>query len=629
MALTIASNVLALSASLQAGKASNAVGDTIRRLSSGLRINSARDDAAGLAIASRMRVQVSGLNQARRNAGDGQSMLESASGALDSLSARLQRIRDLSVQGLNGTLSLTDTDAVQAEINANLKEIDRLTQQSTFNGLRLLDGSAGMVNLQVGANDSDKLSVNLGGSGFGVNALGLKDFTIAGLPGTVSGLSVLQGRSTNVMIDSPTTTVHWPAGSASPNLVRDANGTFYVQDVDGAGKPTYQQVGYRPTTDTVTGLSDVALYPSGSPVFLSPAAVASRAIGVPSLLDDTNAPIAGASLVQADDGRYFIRKAGSYYQASLGFGTSGTVTAKAADMTSPLTAADFSTLPATVTQTPPVDPATDTVAFQDASGVSLSASASRLLQRNNGTYVIEVDAGGGNFRYYDAALTMSDDGTTRTMTARAVSTTYQTFTDLPSVSGDSTVTIDPAKVSVNYTDRNGVTYGNVLGLDASGNYVFNLPQSAKTGTLVTAQDGSQYIRTVNGSEDVLIFYPLTFTALTDASTNKTVLNVVEAGEGIRLKQPLDPLATLDRALAAVDAQRSLLGAAQNRLDSITNAQQTTATNLDTARSRIEDADYAVEVSKMTASQIVSQAATAMLAQANQQSQAVLSLLGRN
>jgi flagellin len=168
----------------------------------------------------------------------------------------------------------------------------------------------------------------------------------------------------------------------------------------------------------------------------------------------------------------------------------------------------------------------------------------------------------------------------------------------------------------------------VLGLDASGNYVFNLPQSAKTGTLVTAQDGSQYIRTVNGSEDVLIFYPLTFTALTDV-TNTTVLNVVEAGEGIRLKQPLDPLATLDRALAAVDAQRSLLGAAQNRLDSITNAQQTTATNLDTARSRIEDADYAAEVSKMTASQIVSQAATAMLAQANQQSQSVLSLLGRN
>lgn len=224
MALTIASNVLALSASLQAGKAGNAVGDTIRRLSSGLRINSARDDAAGLAIASRMRVQVSGLNQARRNAGDGQSMLETASGALDSLSARLQRIRDLSVQGLNGTLSLTDTDAVQAEINANLKEIDRLTQQSTFNGLRLLDGSAGMVNLQVGANDSDKLSVNLGGSGFGVNALGLKDFTIAGLPGTVSSLSVLQGRSTKVMIDSPTTTVHWPAGSTSPNLVRDVSG---------------------------------------------------------------------------------------------------------------------------------------------------------------------------------------------------------------------------------------------------------------------------------------------------------------------------------------------------------------------------------------------------------------------
>ena len=285
MGLVIATNVLALSGSLLGRRASSAIEDSVRRLSSGLRVNSARDDAADQAISNRMRAQINGLNQARRNTGDGLSMLETTSGALDSLNARLQRVRELSVQGLNGTLSLPDSDAIQAEINANLKEIDRLEQQSTFNGMRLLDGSAGTVNLQVGTNDSDTLSVNLGGSGFGVIALGLKDFTIAGIPGSATTLSVLPGRSTNVMIDSPTTTVHWPAGSTNPNLVRDAGGLIYVQDVDGAGRSTYQAVGYRPTTDTATGLSDVGLNPSGPPVFHSAAPIGPRAIGTPSLVE--------------------------------------------------------------------------------------------------------------------------------------------------------------------------------------------------------------------------------------------------------------------------------------------------------------------------------------------------------
>ncbi|KAI3591066.1 Flagellin protein FlaA [Cupriavidus sp. U2] len=172
MTLIIATNVLALNAAANARWANSALADSIRRLSSGLRVNSARDDAAGLSIANRMWGQITAANQARRNAGDGISMLETASGALDSLNGRLQRVRELSVQGLNGTLSLADTDAIQEEINSNLKEIDRLTRQTAFNGRRLLDGSAGTVNLQVGANDAEELSVNLGGAGFGGRHLG-------------------------------------------------------------------------------------------------------------------------------------------------------------------------------------------------------------------------------------------------------------------------------------------------------------------------------------------------------------------------------------------------------------------------------------------------------------------------
>lgn len=631
MGFVIATNTLALGASLQARKADNAVGESIRRLSSGLRINSARDDAAGQAIANRMRAQAAGLDQARRNAGDGLSMLETAGGALDALNARLQRVRQLSVQGLSGTLNQVDTDAIQAEINANLKEINRLGQQSSFNGLQLLDGSAGKVGLQVGAKDGDQLAVNLGGTGFGVEALGLKDFTIAGIPGTVTGFKVLAGQSTNVQVDSPSTTVGYPPGSTSPNLVRDASGQIFVQDVDGGGRPLYQAVGYHPYTDTATGLSNVVLNAvSGGPVFHGVSTVSQRAIGTPSLRDDTGWPMGpGAALVQADDGRYFISSGGSYFQASLRFGESGTVIAQAGNMTTWLTGADFTTPPAAVTQTPAIDLATDSVAFEDSSGGAVNPSAARLLQRGNGTYVMEVDTGGGNYRYYDATLAMTDDGTLRTLTVQANSTAYQSFTDLPTLSGDSTVTMDPRNVTVNYTDLAGHTYGDVLGLDASGNYVLNLPQANKTATLVTAQDGTQYIRTDNGSEGVLIYYPLAFSALTDAGADHTVINLFEAGAGVRLKQPPDPLATLDRAIAAVDARRSELGAAQNRLESVINTQQTTAANLTAARSRIEDADYAVEASKMTTSQIVSQAAMAMVAQANQQPQAVMALLRQN
>lgn len=297
----------------------------------------------------------------------------------------------------------------------------------------------------------------------------------AGISDTVLGITTLVGRSTNVQVDSATTTVHWPAGSTSPNIVRDASGHIYVQDVDGSGRPTFQEVGYLPRTDTVTGLSDVGLYPSGPLVFDALAAVAPRGFGTPNLLDDTNTPISGGSLVQADDGRYFILKAGNYYAAAIRFGQSGALSATATDMTAPLTAADFATLPATLTQTPAVDPATDSVAFEDSSGTTISASAARLLQRSDGTYTIEVDAGGGNLRYYDANVAMEADGTTRTMTARAMSTAYQVFTDLPSLGGTSYITLNPANVTVNYTDGNGFTRTDVMTLGDDGSGVGGTP----------------------------------------------------------------------------------------------------------------------------------------------------------
>lgn len=139
-----------------------ALGQAIERLSSGLRINSAKDDAAGMAISNRMTAMINGQAQARRNTNDGVSMAQTVQSGLSEVNNRLQRVRELTIQGLSEGITMVDADAVQAEIN-------RLTEQSSFNGHKLLDGSAGKVNLQVGANDNQTLGLNLGKPGFTVD----------------------------------------------------------------------------------------------------------------------------------------------------------------------------------------------------------------------------------------------------------------------------------------------------------------------------------------------------------------------------------------------------------------------------------------------------------------------------
>lgn len=147
----INTNLLSLRAQTNIGRAQNQLSSAMERLSSGLRVNSSKDDAAGQAIGNRFLAQTTGLNQAARNANDGISLAQTAQGVLDSINNKLQRIRELTVQGLNGTLSLRDSDAIQAEINQNLQEIDRLVATSKYNGVPLLSGKAGSLELQVGA----------------------------------------------------------------------------------------------------------------------------------------------------------------------------------------------------------------------------------------------------------------------------------------------------------------------------------------------------------------------------------------------------------------------------------------------------------------------------------------------
>ena len=159
MALVINTNVASLNAQRNLESSQSLASTSLERLSSGLRINSARDDAAGLAISNRLTTQINGLNQAARNAGDGISLSQTAEGALGEVSSNLQRIRELSVQSANGTLSGADRTALQTEVTALVAEIDRVATQTSFNGLNLLDGNFTSVDFQVGANVGETVTV--------------------------------------------------------------------------------------------------------------------------------------------------------------------------------------------------------------------------------------------------------------------------------------------------------------------------------------------------------------------------------------------------------------------------------------------------------------------------------------
>jgi|JI81BgreenRNA_FD_contig_71_2076658_length_3811_multi_6_in_0_out_0_1 flagellin len=178
----INTNTISLNAQRNLSTNSATLATTIQRLSSGLRINSARDDAAGLAISERFTTQIRGLNQASRNANDGISLAQVAEGALGEVANNLQRIRELAVQASNGTNSQGDRNALDAEVQQLKAEIQRVAEQTTFNGNKLLDGSFAGVSFQVGANAGETITVS-----------SIANVQIAALGGTVNRFTATVG----------------------------------------------------------------------------------------------------------------------------------------------------------------------------------------------------------------------------------------------------------------------------------------------------------------------------------------------------------------------------------------------------------------------------------------------------
>ena len=248
MAAVINTNYLSLVAQNNLNKSQSALGNAIERLSSGLRINSAKDDAAGLAIANRFTANVRGLTQAARNANDGISLAQTTEGATAEITTHLQRIRELAVQAQNGTYSSSDLASMQAEIDQRLADIDRISQQTDFNGVKVLASDI-TLSLQVGARDGETITVNL--KEISVETLKLGEFSVAGPSGTTTAYSTgsataffksVNGAGDSVGVTASAVTVTDLSGQSgfdASDLVQDSRGNWYVVGTDASGATAY------------------------------------------------------------------------------------------------------------------------------------------------------------------------------------------------------------------------------------------------------------------------------------------------------------------------------------------------------------------------------------------------------
>ncbi|MBB1392073.1 flagellin, partial [Shewanella sp. SG44-6] len=178
MAISVNTNVTSMKAQNNLNGANNGLKTSMERLSSGLRINSAKDDAAGLQISNRLTSQINGLGVATRNANDGISMAQTAEGAMQESTNILQRMRDLSLQSANGSNSSDDRKSLQKEISSLQSELTRIADTTSFGGQKLLDGSFGTKSFQIGSNANETISLSL--SNIKASSLGQNSLTVGG-----------------------------------------------------------------------------------------------------------------------------------------------------------------------------------------------------------------------------------------------------------------------------------------------------------------------------------------------------------------------------------------------------------------------------------------------------------------
>ena len=525
MAMTINTNVVSINSQRNLSLSSSSLGTTMQRLSSGLRVNSAKDDAAGLAIAERMQANTKGLAVAARNANDGISLAQTAEGALGKVGDMLQRMRELAVQSSNATNSADDRKALQAEVAQLTAEIDRVAKTTSFNGQKLLDGSFAGATFQVGANAGDNITVG------------------ATVKATAEGLgNISYGKSAQTVT----------AGDAADDVLSDLKAI-------NAGELSI----------TVGGGDAVKL---GA---IKAAATEEERLGqVAAAINEKSAETGVTAYLSGKDGAFTL-EVRSASNETVTFGglkkeTTGFVGEEA-----------WVARTATYTATTTHDAAAE-------------KTANDLLTSDVGAYKAVQDAVKGYLA--DPKDDTSTALATAVTNAVAVADALAGFQD--GTAADTTAlaaALDNIVINGTAFDKDATTEAATI---EAAEAFLGLEKGAKlVGGLDIKAD--QIVEDDRGINTV------------DIST--------QAGSWDAIKK-------IDSAIDQVNAARGDLGALQTRFEKTVENIDIQNENITAARGRIVDADFAVETANLSRSQILQQAGTAMVAQANQLPQNVLSLL---
>jgi flagellin len=653
MSMTVNSNVASLSVQKNLNKASDSLATTMQRLSSGLKINSAKDDAAGLQIANRLTSQITGLNTAVKNANDGISIAQTAEGALQESTNILQRMRELSLQAANGSNSDEDRNSLNQEFSALSKELTRIANTTTFGtGMKLLDGSSGTLSFQVGANANENISFSLSkmdasslksvSATSTVTAAGPSSVT-SSVTGSVTSTNVIAasgaaGSYKNITLGAGDTEIDL-SGATSRQDVLDAinaqSGTTKIaasldkdnhlvltatdgkamKIADGTSTGGLTQYGLPSTSaggavgaagavkDIVINGTSIDLSAATDLNSIATAITSATAANATATIDDKgNLTISskdGSALTIEDD----PASMGGMKQLGLDTGT----TALKKDGSLLINGNEIKLSKG--------DDLNAVVSKINGAGLGVTAKADngKLVLNSYGQDITLADGkdSNGNSTGALAALGLSA-GTTSTSTTHVSATTA-----IPSsgVAGNTNIKINGTTISIAANDK----------IDA----VLTKINAQSSATGVTAAKDANGKLVLNSNSDIKIEATTTGAPsnLGLASGTTTAEETTVADLDIKTASDAQKsIQVIDSALKQIDTQRAELGAVQNRFDSTISNLQSISENATSARSRVQDTDFAAETAEMTKQQTLQQASTAVLAQANQLPSAVLKLL---
>jgi len=483
-------NINSLTAQRQLTSSQNALSTSMARLSSGLRINTAKDDAAGLNISERFTSQIRGLNQAVRNTSDGISLAQTAEGALGSVNGILQRVRELAVQSANATNSSSDRLSLNNEVGQLTSELDRIAQATQFNGQNLFDGSFGAAVYQVGANVNQTItaaSVNVRTVAYGNNQVA----------GTNAGIA---------------------SGTGGFGSNGNVGGTLAVSGFAGSANVTV-------------------------------------------VANDTAAAI--ATSINAQKGSTGV-SATAQTDVQMSFASAGNYSLDIASNTSAATTVNF-----------------NVSAIATADGLSNAAAAINDQTSKTGVVAVVNSAG--------TALTLSNTNGADIVVSKTATQSQAGTTSLQKLNASGTTSGAATTITTAASAANAITSGYLI-LDSEKSF------------------------------------GITATTTTALATSSSTLNTVAAIDVSTIAGANQAIKTTDSALSLVNGQRAKFGALQSRFEATINNLSVSAENLSASRSRIQDADFATETASLSRAQILQQAGTAMVAQANQLPQGVLALL---